>query len=104
MREKPDYQSLLQQFKKEIKELDLPAFYDTDSWRLTQDLENGVMIGYDIRSPSDRKTLHHIGQRYGLIPLCPDEVVDLDFDVTQGKLSAVVKTAFCKLPIRPRHG
>jgi hypothetical protein len=101
---KPDYQSLLQQFTKEITDLDLPAFGDPAGWTLAKGLQNGVQIGYDIRSASDRKELHDIGARYGLIPLCPNDVVDLDFNVTPGKPSAVVTTAFGKLPIRPRRG
>lgn len=87
---KPDYQSLLQQFTKEIADLDLPAFGDPAGWTLAKGLQNGVQIGYDIRSASDRKELHDIGARYGLIPLCPNDVVDLDFNVTPGKPSAVV--------------
>ena len=65
-----------------------------------RDLENGVAIGYDLGSPSDRKILHHIGRRYGLIALCPGDVVDLQ--MSNGSMTAVVRTPFGALPVKQR--
>ena len=99
-----DYDSRLREFIDEIKELDLAAFEDPDSWVLTEDLLNGVDIGYEINSPLERKVLHHIGQRYGLIPLCPSEVVDLAYSGSgdDKERVAVVRTRFGDLPIKPK--
>ncbi len=93
-----NYKSRLREFVAEIEQLDLPAFIATDRWRLREDLQNGVSIGYALKSPSDRKILHHIGQRYGLIPLCPGDVLDLES--TGDGMRAVVRTPFGDLPLR----
>jgi hypothetical protein len=47
----------LREFIAEIEQLDIPAFVATHRWRLHEEIENGVAIGYDISSPSDRKIL-----------------------------------------------
>jgi hypothetical protein len=92
------YQSRLRDFVAEIEQLNIPTFIATDRWCLCEDIQNGVSIGYALESPSDRKILHHIGQRYGLIPLCPGDVVDLE--TSGGGMTAVVRTPFGKLPLR----
>lgn len=92
------YQSRLRDFVKEIQQLDLPAFVALDRWCLLEEIQNAVNIGYVLTSPSDRKILHHIGQRYGLIPICPGDVVDLD--LSSGSMQAVVITPFGNLRIR----
>ena len=53
----------LREFLAEIRDLDIPAFVGTHRWRLHEDIQNGVAIGYDLGSPSDRKILHHIGRK-----------------------------------------
>jgi hypothetical protein len=95
------YDTRLQELIAEIEQLNLPALAATHHWRLLNDIENGVDIGYDVTSLSDRKILHHIGQRYGLIALCPGDVVDVE--MSNGFTSFVVTTPFGKLPIRPRQ-
>jgi len=87
----------LREFIVEIEQLDLPAFVATDRWQLLDDIKNGVDIGYDLTSPSDRKILHHIAQRHGLIALCPGDVVDIE--VYSGSKAAVVRTPFGTLRI-----
>ena len=94
------YDDRLREFIAEIGELDIPAFVATHRWRLLEDIENGVDIGYDLISPSDRKILHHIGQRYGLVALCPGDVVDLE--MSNGSMTAVVRTPFGTLKVRRR--
>ena len=88
----------LREFIDEVEQLDLPGFVGARRWRLRDDIENGVDIGCDVVSPSDRKILHHLGQRYGLIPLCPRDVVDLE--MSNGSMTAVVRTPFGTLQIR----
>jgi len=63
---------------------------------------NGVLIGYTIRDQSDRELLHSIGRKYGLIPLCPDEVVDIDVSGQGGIIGFFVRTMFGKLYISSR--
>jgi len=70
-------------------------------WTLCQDLQNGVSIASTITDKSDRKLLHKIGQQYGLIPLCPNETVGLEF-LEDGQIKfAVVETIFGRLKINP---
>lgn len=90
----------LREFIAEIEQLDIPAFVATDRWRLHEGIENAVAIGYELSLPSDRKILHHIGRRYGLIALCPGDVVDLE--MSNGRMIGVVRTRFGSLPIRQR--
>ena len=56
------YKTLLADFINEIKELDIPVFKETNSWHLSDQLDNGVKIGYKIPSYIERKILHHIGR------------------------------------------
>jgi hypothetical protein len=91
-------ESRLRDFVDEIEQLDLPAFVATDRWCLLEDILNGVRIGYTLESLSDRKILHDIGRKHGLIPLCPGDVVDLE--MCGGDMTAVVRTPFGALPLR----
>jgi hypothetical protein len=72
------YDARLQEFIAEIEQLNLPALAATRHCCLREDIENGVDIGYDVTSLSDRKILHHVGRMYGLIALCPGDVVDVE--------------------------
>ncbi len=102
--DKKDYKSLLASFVQEIKELKNPSFVKPENWTLCHDLQNGVSIGTTITNELDRKLLHKIGQKYGLIPLCPDEVVGLDL-LNDSKINfAVVETIFGRLKIDPKRG
>jgi hypothetical protein len=99
---KKNYKTLLSSFVKQIKELDNPSFINPEKWALCHDLQNGVSVGSTIADESDRKLLHKIGQQYGLIPLCPNEVVGLDF-LEDGQINfAVVETVFGRLKIEPK--
>jgi len=69
---------------------------------LCDDLDNGVSIGCSIANLSDRKLLHQIGQKHGLIPLCKNEVVDLEMDDDYKPKYAIVRTSFGTLKILPR--
>ncbi len=98
---KKNYNSQLSSFVKQIKELNNPSFVNLEKWTLCQDLQNGVSIASTITDKSDRKLLHKIGQQYGLIPLCPNETVGLEF-LEDGQIKfAVVETIFGRLKINP---
>ena len=97
-----NYKSLLLSFVQEVKELNNPSFSKLESWSLRDDLENGISIGYSISNLSDRKLLHQIGQKYGLIPLCPHEVVDLEMGDDFKPKYAIVRTSFGNFKILPR--
>ncbi|MBM9521254.1 hypothetical protein JWG39_15650 [Desulforhopalus vacuolatus] len=97
-----NYRNCLSLFVKKIKELKNPSFVKPEEWKLCHDLQNGVSVVASITDESDRKLLHKIGQQYGLIPLCPNEVVDLDFS-KDGEINfAVVETIFGRLKIEPK--
>jgi hypothetical protein len=100
---KKTYISRLADFVNEIKELDIAVFKEPDTWVLSDELENGVKVGYKIPSSSERRILHHIGQRYGLIPLCPGEVVDLEYSEDQNSMFVIVRTEYGSLPIKRKH-
>jgi hypothetical protein len=73
------------------------AFEATHRWRLHEDIENAVAIGYDLSSPSDRKILHHIAGRYERVALCSGDVVDVE--MSSGIMTAVLRTSRGTLPI-----
>ncbi len=96
---KKNYKAQLSSFVKRIKELNNPSFVDPEKWTLCHDIQNGVSVVSIIANESDRKLLHKIGQQYGLIPLCPNEVVGLDFSEDSQINFAVVETVFGRLKI-----
>ncbi len=98
---KTDYQDCLRSFIAEIEGLQSPAFVNPDQWVLSTEILNAVLIGYEIESFADRKRLHEVGRKHGLIPLCPRDVVDLDF--INGSMNSVVKTPTGLLEIAPQR-
>ena len=98
----PKNTSLLLSFIQEIKDLDNLSYLNPENWSLCDDLQNGVEIGYSISKFSDREVLHKIGQKYGLIPLCPHEVVDIEMGAGFKPKYAIVKTSFGNLKILPK--
>lgn len=89
MRKTPHRDSL-RAFVTEIEGLQSLAFVNPDRWVLSTEILNAVLIGYEIESFADRKRLHEVGRKHGLIPLCPSDIVDLDF--IHGSLTSVVRT------------
>jgi len=79
---KHDYTENFKAFLDKINDINNPSFVERDKWRLPLPEEmtplNGVLIGYELENKQDRKQLHNIGQQFGLIPLCPNDLVDLD--------------------------
>jgi hypothetical protein len=47
------------------------------NWTLSTQTLNGVLIRDELPTQSSRSLLHDIGQKHGLIPFCPDDVIDL---------------------------
>lgn len=99
---KKNYKPLFNKFKQEIKDTNNRSFKNVDNWTIADDLLNGVLIGYTIKERSERELLHHIGLKYGLIPLCPDEVVDIDVSDDNRIMRSFVRTIFGKMQISPK--
>ena len=97
---KKERQKSLRAFVAEIEGLGSPAFAKVDQWFLSTEILNAVLIGYEIESFADRKRLHDVGRKHGLIPLCPSDVVDLE--TTNGSMKSVVRTPRGSLQIAPR--
>jgi hypothetical protein len=96
---KTDYQKCLRAFVTEIEVLRSPAFVKPDQWFLSTEILNAVLIGYEIESFADRKRLHDVGRKHGLIPLCPSDVVDLE--TANSSMRSVVRTPRGLLQIAP---
>jgi hypothetical protein len=91
-------------FIKDVKKIKSFSFVKIDSWTLSEDILNGVLIGYTIFDQSDRELLHSIGRKFDLITLCPDEFIDIEVS-DEGKISgSFVRTMFGKLYINPKSG
>jgi hypothetical protein len=98
---KTDYDKCLRAFVTEIVGLQNPVFVKPDQWRLSTDILNAVLIGYEIESFTDRKQLHDVGRKHGLIPLCPRDVIDLE--IINGSMASVVRTPCGLLQIAPKR-
>lgn len=72
-----DYTKQLNSFIAEIIDMGIDEFKNPEDWTLSTETLNGVLIGYELPTKSSRLLLHEIGQKHGLIPLCPDDVIDL---------------------------
>lgn len=94
---KTNYKQGLRDFVTEIEGLQNPAFVKPDRWYLSTDILNAVIIDYEIESFADRKRLHEVGRKHGLIPLCPGDVVDLE--MLNGSMTSVVRTSYGLLQI-----
>jgi len=76
MKEK-NYSNQLESFVVEIIDLGIDEFKDPGKWILSKEILNGVLIGYELLTKTGRLLLHEIGQKHGVIPLCPDDTIDL---------------------------
>ncbi len=100
MKEK-NFKILLEKFKKEICDTQFSVFQNIEKWTLAHDVQNAVLIGYIINDKSKRLLLHRIGLKYSLIPLCPGEVVDIDYSDDLKIVRSYVRTQFGKMQISP---
>ncbi|OQX90534.1 MAG: hypothetical protein B6D58_10115 [candidate division Zixibacteria bacterium 4484_95] len=107
------HDAILSKFKREIKNTHNHVFHDVDNWTMANDIMNGVLVGYTINERSERvgytinerserELLHRIGLKYGLIPLCPGEVVDIDVSDHHKIMRSFVRTMFGKMQINPK--
>jgi len=101
---KKNYKRLFNLFVKDVKKIENSSFINIDNWTLSDDLLNGVLIGYTIFDQSDRELLHSIGIKYGLIPLCTDEFVDIEVSGDGKIFGSFVQTMFGKLYISQKSG
>ncbi|NEX21227.1 hypothetical protein G3480_13030 [Thiorhodococcus mannitoliphagus] len=72
-----DYSKKLNAFIAEIIDLGVDEFKNPSAWTLRQDPLNAVSIDYELPTQASRSLLHEIGQKHGLIPMCPDDMIDL---------------------------
>ena len=89
----------LREFIAEIGELDIPAFVVTHSWRLHEDIQNGVAIGHKTRLPIGRFSTILVADE-GSSRCVPGDMVDLQ--TSDGSITAVVRTPFGTLPLKQR--
>ena len=72
-----DCRPQLKSFLEEIRVMDVDEFHNIDSWRLSEEMLNGVLVAYELPTKTSRRLLHVIGQKHGLVPMCPNDVIDL---------------------------
>jgi len=94
---KKDYTKLLHEFIKEIETFFNPAFCNASNWQLCKDVLNGISVFQEIENREDRLLLHNISRKHGLIALCPNDKIGIDY---KGKnKSFVVKSSIGNLPL-----
>jgi hypothetical protein len=101
---KTNYKPLFEKFIQEVINTNNPSFINMEGWTLADDLLNGVEIPYTIKQRPARELIHQIGLKYGLIPLCPDEVVDIDVSDDNKPIRSFVRTLFGEMTISPKTG
>jgi hypothetical protein len=101
---KNNYKRLFNLYVKDVKKIKNSSFVNIDNWTLSDDLLNGVLIGYTIFDQSDRELLHSIGRKFDLIPLCPNEFVDIEVSGDCKIFGSFVRTMFGKLYISQKSG
>ncbi len=94
---KKEYKVALDLFIKEVRKLKSNLFTNIDNWALDEDILNGVLLGYSIQDEKSRLFIHNMGEKYGLIPLCPEDLIDLDYST--GNMRPVIITKFGQYPI-----
>ena len=99
-----DYSKQLKLFIAEIIDKDIDEFIQPEKWTLSTDTLNGVLIGYELPTKSSRTLLHEIGQKHGLIPLCPDDMIDLKMSKEFKPVGVVVKSRHGEFMVRKRNG
>ncbi len=99
---KDDYRKMFDEFISEILKQDIQEFGSTTTWRLSGDPLNGVDIGYNMPSKSSRALLHEIGQKHGLIPMCPGDLIDLELTDDYTPKCMVVISKYGNFTIKPK--
>ena len=98
----PDHSKQLKLFIAEIIDKGIDDFKNPEKWNLSKDTLNGVLIGYELPTKSSRTLLHEIGQKYGLIPLCPDDMIDLKMSKEYKPVGVVVISRHGEFMVRKK--
>ena len=99
-----DYSKQLELFIAEIIGMGIDEFRQPEKWTLSTDTLNGVLIGYELPTKTSRMLLHEIGQKHGLIPLCPDDMIDLKMSKEYKPVGVLVKSRYGEFMVRKRNG
>ncbi len=98
-----EYKKQLASFIAEIIEADIDEFKNPKKWTLSKEVLNGVLIGYELPRKSSRLLLHEIGQKHNLIPLCPDDLVDIKMSKEYKPEGAIVKSRWGEFSINAKN-
>ncbi len=85
-----DYNKQLKLFVDEVITKKINEFHNPEMWSLSKDTLNGVLIGQELPTKTSRALLHEIGQKHGLIPLCPNDMIDLKMSNEYKSIGVVV--------------
>lgn len=99
-----DYSKQLNSFIDEIVDIGIDEFKSPEKWTLSTDTLNGVLIGYELPTKSSRSHLHEIGQKHGLIPLCPDDVIDLKMSKDYSPIGVLIISRHGEFMVRKKNG
>jgi len=98
-----DYSKQLELFIAEIIGMGIDEFRQPEKWTLSTDTLNGVLIGYELPTKTSRTLLHEIGQKHGLIPLCPDDMIDLKMSKEYRPMGVVVISRHGEFMVRKKN-
>lgn len=99
-----DYSKQLESFVAEVIAKGIDEFQNPETWSLSEEALNGVLIGYELPTKTSRTLLHEIGQKHGLIPLCPDDVIDLKMSDEYKPIGVVVISRHGEFMVRTKNG
>ena len=98
-----DYRPNFLAFIQEITKLNNPAFERCDEWWLSGEPLNAVSLRQQINDEADRRLLHEIAQEFGLIALCPHELINIDVSGDEERITGVyVVSIFGRLYLKKR--
>lgn len=99
-----DYTKQFNSFISQIIDMGIDEFKRPEDWILSEETLNGVLIGYELPTKSSRLLLHEVGQKYGLIPLCPDDVIDLKMSKDFRPEGVMVISRHGQFMVRKKNG
>ena len=101
-----DYRKQIKSFIAEIVDMDIDEFKNPENWTISTEVLNGVLIGYELPTKSSRLLLHEVGQKHSVIPLCPDDVIDLKMskDYKPEGVIVIVRSRYGELLVRKSNG
>ena len=99
-----DYRKQIKSFIAEIVDMDIDEFKNPENWTISTEVLNGVLIGYELPTKSSRLLLHEVGQKHSVIPLCPDDVIDLKMSKDYKLEGVIVRSRYGELFVRKSNG